>query len=108
MATYQKSFDAYKIYHYASSTTQTPIHVYCYSGTSRVGYLGFYRDEGASLPNRYDSSQGITLFYPVSQFNNVITTLREEKPLFMFVNDEGFGYFATSEYEATGEGEAAA
>ncbi len=104
MANYQKNFDAYKLYHYAPSAAQTVIQVNCYVGTSQVGSIGFYKDEGQIIPNKYTSAS-ISIFYPLSQFNNVIDTLRKEKPLFLWINDEGFGYLSTSENEPTGEEE---
>jgi len=108
MTTYRKSFDTYILYHYASPNAQTPIIVYCSSGTTPAGNISFYRDEGAVPQNRYDYSK-IWLYYPMSQFGNVMNTLRLEKPLFMsFDSDGAFGYIATSEAEPVGEEEGAA
>ena len=48
-----------------------------------------------------------SLHFPISKFNDVITMLREEKPLYLFLNeDNGVGIIATQDFEPVGEEEA--
>jgi len=48
-----------------------------------------------------------SIHYPLSRFNDVINILREEKPLYLFLNlDNKIGTLATTEIEPAGEEEA--
>ncbi|NVK63364.1 MAG: hypothetical protein HWE22_02205 [Flavobacteriales bacterium] len=106
MAITNHSFDTYRVYHYNADNTygQTAV-VNCYSGSSFKGSLYFYK-EGASVPASSKTGSGyLYLRFSEKQFNEIITTLREEKPLNMGFNDSNnWGWVSTSQ-EPVGEEE---
>jgi len=103
MAVVRKDFDAYKIWYYSGHPYDALI--YCYRAGAYVGRIVFFRDE-ASVPPNVNYTSGPSIHYPVSRFNDIVTMLRYEKPLYLFLNlDNLIGILATSEQEPTGEEE---
>ena len=103
MATVQKNFDAYKIWYYSGHPYEAL--VYCYQTGAYVGRIVFFKD-GASIPPNANFASGPSIHYPLSRFNDVITMLRHEKPLYLFLNlDNLIGTVATNDLEPTGEEE---
>lgn len=91
--------------------------VLCYSGNSFVGRIDFYPD-GATMPQDYlwhPSSVGesVVLHMPMSRFESVMSTVRVEKPLHLYIDVDrgigavtrGHGHLATTEKEPIGEEE---
>ena len=80
----------------------------CYDNATRVGSIVFFGD-GSGLPKNSVNSDGtLTLYHFISRYNDVITTLRFEGPLFIAVNsDTGWGYIGQSTLEPVGEQEPA-
>ena len=102
MATVRKDFDAYKIFYYSGFTYEALIE--CFKEGVLVGRMVFFK-EGHIPPNKNYGS-GPSIHYSLDRFDDVITTLRHEKPLFLFLNlDTLSGMLATSELEPTGEEE---
>jgi hypothetical protein len=107
MAATTEMFDSYKIFYY----TDRPFAPYqamieCYRGSQYVGRIIFYPD--GDVPMSGEAS----LHYPFSRFDDVVTMLRYEKPLYLWWDSypEGgeeviFGMISTSEQEPTGEQE---
>jgi hypothetical protein len=104
-----KSFDRYLLTYVGGTSLQggePGADINCYQANSRVGLLRFFRD-GATMPaNKVLSDGSLALYYEMSRFNDVITTLRFEKPLMLVVNsDTGFGYICSATLEPVGEQE---
>jgi hypothetical protein len=69
----------------------------CYDANSRIGSLSFFGDTTQIPANQLLSDGTLSLYYEMSRFNDVINTLRFEKPLMLAVNtDTGFGYLGSS------------
>jgi len=106
------SFEKYKVEYYSRKTSDTEmVRIWLYKGYIDAGNIKFVKD-GATLPdNSYATSQvsGVTkvyLWFPLSRFNDVITLLREEKPLEAnFDTDTKDGWIGTVGSEAVGEEE---
>jgi hypothetical protein len=103
MATVKKDFDAYKIWYYSGHPYEALI--YCYQGTTYVGRIVFFKDDSA-IPANANFASGPSIHYSLSRFNDIISILRQEKPLYLFLNlDNLIGIVATDEYEPVGEEE---
>jgi hypothetical protein len=103
MATLQADFDGYKIWYYSGHPYE--VLIYVYKGTKYVGRIVFFKDGSAIPPNA--SYPEPSIHYPLSRFNDVINILREEKPLYLFLNlDNKIGTLATTDIEPAGEEEA--
>jgi len=89
----------------------------CYGGNSFVGRIDFY-PEGASIPQDYlwhptSIGEYVVLHMPMSRFESVMSTVRIEKPLHLYINVNrgtgattyGQGHLATTEKEPVGEEE---
>ena len=104
MAFVFKEFDNYEIYHFSGGSAA--VHIMCFQGTSlhnRVGSILFYPDD-AALPANQNRSYGPKLYFPLSRFDEVIATLRQEKPLYLRLDlDTLVGIVATPEREPVGE-----
>jgi hypothetical protein len=110
-----KPFDSYEIQISGGNTGRVAL-VMCYQGTSFAGRIDFQPD-GVTLPGDYlwhPSSMSITsivLHMPVSRFAIVAETLRQEKPLKLYISvnatagasTPGTGYLATGTREPIGE-----
>jgi len=103
MATVQKDFDSYKIWYYSSYSYESLI--YCYQGGAYVGRMVFFSDD-TPLPPNANYSSGPSIHYPISRFNDIVSMLRYEKPLYLFLNlDNLIGILATDALEPVGEEE---
>ena len=89
----------------------------CYSGNSFVGRIDFYPD-GVALPQDYlwypnPTREYVVLHMPMNRFESVISTVRAEKPLHLYIDVDrgtgvvtrGHGYLATTDKEPVGEEE---
>ena len=107
MADYVKEFDNYRIFYYAGDKHH-PI-ISCYSGSTLVGSLRFYRDKEKmpeSTVHELNETAILRLSYRLDQFRDVIDTLRYEKPLYLWYSSKSSaGYLGTSELEPVGEEE---
>ncbi len=102
MPTVTKPFDSYKLWYYSHFNPEAII--YCYKGRLQVGQINFYND--ASVPQNSSKTFGPEINYPISKFNDVITILKEEKPLCLFLSTHtGVGIVSTAEKEPVGEEE---
>ena len=103
MPTVKKDFDAYKIWYYSGHPYEALI--YCYKGTRYVGRIVFFKDDSVMPPNANYSS-GPSIHYGLGRFNDIISILRQEKPLYLFLNLTNLiGIVATDELEPVGEEE---
>ena len=105
MAYYEQEFDEYKIIHWSNYEDELA-RINCYLSGGLVGILYFSDNENSELPRMVNRT--IHLMFPENQLHEIITTLRYEKPLFLFYNDSDsppFGGVKTSAHEPVGEEE---
>jgi hypothetical protein len=115
MAT-QKAFDRYEIKIYGGNAERVGL-LQCFAGESFVGNIEFYPDS-ATLPQDYlwhpnGIGEWVCLFMPMSRFESVLSTVRFEKPLQLYIDvnrgigarTPGQGYLTTGEREPVGEQE---
>ena len=89
----------------------------CYSGNSFIGRMDFYPDS-ATIPQDYlwhpnPTREYVVLHMPMSRFESVMSTVRVEKPLHLYIDvnrgigayTRGHGHLATTEKEPIGEEE---
>jgi hypothetical protein len=106
-----KTFDKYSALYHAGRSLQNGeagADIVCYNanGNNRVGLIRFFKDQSIMPANQLGSDGTITLYYEMSRYNDVVTTLRYEKPLYLAVNTKtGFGYLGCGELEPVGEEE---
>lgn len=110
-----KSFDKYILRVLGGNSGRIGL-LLCYSGNSFVGRIDFYPD-GTSLPQDYlwqpSSLEYVVLHMPMSRFETVMSIVRNEKPLNLYINvnrgsgstTKGSGYLATTDKEPVGEEE---
>jgi hypothetical protein len=70
----------------------------------RAGILYFYPDNVA-LPQNRDTVNGIYLYYRSSRFGDVMSMLREEKPLYLYLNTTNSSGYVGTGNEPVGEQE---
>jgi hypothetical protein len=111
-----KGFDKYIIRVTGDNSGRVAL-LLCYSGNSFVGRIDFYPD-GTSVAQDYlwhPSTVGeyVVLHMPMSRFDSVMSIVRNEKPLNLYINldrgsgasTQGSGYLATTDKEPVGEEE---
>ena len=104
MAIHEKKFDQYRIY-YMTGGNEVPL-IDCYDGASHVGKLVFHDTGGPLPPNTLAVNGVLYLRYRLSQFNDVINILRQEKPLYIRLSTPSLiGFLATQQGEPVGEQE---
>ena len=104
MANKSQQFDSYKVWCYTPGPTYDAL-VYCYLNGSLVGTILFVKDEQV-VDSVIEPNGRPRLTYPFSRFGDVMTLLREEEPLYLFVSEDiGLGIVGTSEQEPVGEEE---
>ena len=107
MATTQREIDKYVVQHLNEDNTygQSAV-INCYKSRSFKGSLYFYK-EGTSIPASSKTSSGyLYLRFRHSELENLLDTLRQEKPLYIWFRDEdNWGGLKTSR-EPVGEEEA--
>jgi hypothetical protein len=98
------ALDFYVVNHLSKHPTVDAT-ITCVGAGATVGTLHFIKD-GVALPANVPGPPP-RVHFPISQFNDVITTLRYEKPLvFNFTPSNGIGTVGTSTREPVGEQEA--
>ena len=108
MASHASIFTTYRVY-YKTEHNPRPTFIYLSDHTNKMlGFLYFHPDEG-TLPQNYlyehpNGDKSIRLFYRISQFKDIIDLLRNEKPLFIYIDEERkFGYIGTNSAEPIGD-----
>jgi hypothetical protein len=92
----------HEVYHFSEDPSWEAL-IFCFSGPQmQVGQIWFAND-GTALPANQQTANGIiVLHYYISRFNDVITTLREESPLYLTwdaVNKRGYVSSSERGYE---------
>jgi hypothetical protein len=110
-----KAFDSYDMQINGGNSGRAAL-ILCYQAGGFVGRIDFYPDNEA-LPSDFlwhpanPTVTYIVLSMPVSRFDVVANTLRQEKPLRLFIDvdagngalTDGNGYLATAQHEPIGE-----
>jgi len=115
MAT-MNAFDTYKVRIHGGATGRVALLV-CHDASAFVGRIDFYPD-GEDLPQDYlwhprPTVASVVLHMPMSRFEAVMSTARQEKPLHLYINvdpssgasTQGEGHLATTDEEPVGEQE---
>src|SRR5436305_3778 len=97
-------FDTYAIVHLSNHPT-FDAQIACYSKDDIVGVLVFVKGGIHPLPANENGTPP-TVYFPASRFNDVITTLRYEKPVMFNFNTENLVGTVETGREPVGEQEA--
>ncbi|MGA2489596.1 MAG: hypothetical protein ABSF99_05335 [Anaerolineales bacterium] len=109
MPTIQKYFTHYVVYYISGSSPTIGLaqdaEIDCFTeNDGRAGIIYFYPDS-VPLPENHYTVNGIYLHYRLSRFADVMTMLKEEKPLYLYFDTtKKFGYVGTNS-EPVGEQE---
>jgi hypothetical protein len=97
-------FNLYRVYYYSAPQYNWTARIDLYMSAANVGTLLFMK-EGQSIPLNVITSGVPRLHYSVRDFPAMALMLREEKPLFVNLNEtNGIGTISTSD-EPVGEQE---
>src|SRR2546423_4634043 len=97
-------FNVYRVYYYRAPQSNWDARMDLYSSAAAVGTLMFMK-EGQSIPANKISGGIPFLYYSIRDFPAMMSMLREEKPLFVNLNEtNGIGSISTSD-EPVGEQE---
>jgi hypothetical protein len=111
MALISKQFDTYFIVFMSdkigSGGPRDSVKIACYDGSNYIGVINFDDRDPHPMDNNYYPNSGIiSMTFQISRFNDIINTLRYEKPLRLeFNTDKGRGYISTGSNEPIGEQE---
>jgi hypothetical protein len=96
--------DSYRCF-YLTSGYDYEAKINCYKNNKLVGEIRFYKDD-FNIPVSNIQDGILKINFPISRFNDVITILRYEKPLYIVVNTQhNFGGVANTSKEPIGEEE---
>ena len=90
MAYTRHRIDNYRLYHSTfdyTTTHGTVCSIGCYTGNTYRGTMYFFKDDYPISGHSYTMDGKIGLFFRESQLARIITTLRYEKPLYIWHND---------------------
>jgi hypothetical protein len=106
MAQLQQQFDSYLIYYRSlpDGVPGTRVIVNCWKANTYVGALQFALD-GTPLPANTGSASSIQLNFPLSRFNDLITILRYESPLYLYLSTDSLVGIVSTAAEPIGEEE---
>jgi hypothetical protein len=110
MATLINPFDTYQIFYYGGTAPSPAARIQVYQAGAFTGEMNFFPLPPASVPaNTTIAPLGTavpSLNYELSRFNDVVETLRQEKPLYLFLDtSSATGMLATTDLEPVGEQE---
>lgn len=88
------TFDSYELHYFSDYDKKAML--MCYDNKRSVGQINFYPDD--SVPQNRAGRTQVYLSYPISEFLNIMTILRYEKPLALCCNGTGHvGFIFTGE-----------
>ena len=97
-------FNIYRVYYYSAPQYDWAVRIDLYLSAANVGTLLFMK-EGQSIPANTVANGVPRLHYSMRDFPAMIQMIREEKPLFVNLNEaNGIGSISTSD-EPVGEQE---
>ena len=94
-----KDFDQYRLQYYSEQA-----YIECWKGGVPAGTIVFQKD-GVPLPPNELVNNRIVLYYLLSRFNEVISILRHEKPLYLWLNPNNLMGSVSTTLEPIGEQE---
>jgi hypothetical protein len=110
MAYVSRAFTKYVVYYISGNSPQIgvpqDIEIDLFDDDwKRAGAVYFYPDTIANLPQCNENINGIYLYFRTSRFNDVMTMLKDEKPLTLYFNQEKkHGYILANEQVGGHEG----
>jgi hypothetical protein len=103
MARIGTEFDGYRLWYYSNGALFALVD--CYKETVLVGRISFFK-EGDTVPPNVNLLNEPSIHFAASRFNDVMTILKQKKPLYLFLNPETLaGTVANTHFEWTGEEE---
>ena len=102
-----KDFDHYGIIYFSNKNQMETARIICLLNETNPVNFYFIKEQEPVLPPNYGSqNETIQLYFKMSQFNDIISILRYEKPLKIVYNTEQkWGFIATGSHEPVGEQE---
>ena len=109
MASIRRDFTRYTVYYITGNSPAIGFpqsaEIDCFTDTNeRAGAIYFYPD-GGTLPANQDTVNGIYLYYFLSRFADVMTMLKEEKPLYLYLDTGNKAGYVGTGTEPVGEQE---
>jgi hypothetical protein len=107
MAFVYRDFSKYVLYYISKSSPAVGIpqdaEIDCFDSKGKRAGIIYFHPMGVPLPANRDTVNGIILHYHINRFEDSITTLRQEEPLYLALDTtRGAGYIGTT-YEPIGE-----
>lgn len=109
MPNVQRDFTRYVVYYISGGSPSKGLsheaEIDCF--TDQGGYAGiiYFFPDNVQLPSNQNTVNGIYLYYKMSRFADVMTMLKEEKPLYLYLDTtRKSGYVGTGS-EPVGEQE---
>lgn len=97
-------FDAYRLYYHSAPQYQWQSRLYLYKSGAYVGSI-FFMKEGVDIPANRDLGGRPRLYFPATEYEEIMNVLRHEEPLYVSLNPaNGIGTISTSS-EPIGEEE---
>jgi len=109
MPSVQRDFTRYVVYYISGSSPAIGLpqdaEIDCFTDKGeRAGIIYFYPDSVA-LPSNQNTINGIYLYYRLSRFADVMTMLKEEKPLYLYFDSARKSGYVGTNSEPVGEQE---
>ena len=98
------SFNRYTIYCYSSSLNEVQYRITCYNDNDLVGKIYFYRDD-ISIPENDYNNNNIRINLSSSRFPQIVDILRNEEPLYLWLDLNNFTGLLYTNKEDVGEEE---
>ena len=83
----EHQFDKYRLF-YLSGSTDYSAKITCYNGSARVAMIFFINGDG-KLPNNDLRTLPMKVYYKLACFQDVMFILENEKPLSLYVYENG-------------------
>jgi hypothetical protein len=100
------SFDSYTIQYTSHPGPGYIAMINCYLAGVYKGSIRFYPDNVTLPPNFLTAQKQIVMHFPIRRFEDIITIIRYEKPLWILLFDDTlWGYLGTGSTEPVGEQE---
>jgi hypothetical protein len=103
MTQIKKAFDSYTLAH-QSAYFGYEVSIGCFAAGTMAGRIVFFKDS-TPLPKNVSLDYGPEIHYPLSRYMEIITTLREESPLYIWLDTVELVGSITTDKEAVGEEE---
>lgn len=107
--TVSTEFSKYVLYYISGNSPMIGLpqdaEIDCFAAdNSRAGAIYFYPDD-VPLPQNQNTINGIYLYYRMNRFADVMAILKDEKPLYLYLNTSNSSGYVGTHYEPVGEQE---